>query len=87
MVGIFCKALSAPGTALWKIFDGIEDLTASRGLALSDCLMSGIFGSPYQVRSVPSRGSRRAGQEFVAGGAVDQMVADLVKTVGVVDSR
>ncbi len=38
------KTLSAPGLlkALREVFDGIEDLTASRGLALSDFLMSGI---------------------------------------------
>ena len=51
MVRRFRKALSAPGllTALREIFDGIEDLTTSRGLALSDCLMSGIaiFGLKY----------------------------------------
>ena len=34
------KTLSALLKALREIFDGIEDLTASRGLAL--CLMSGI---------------------------------------------
>ncbi len=46
------KTLSAPGLlkALREIFDGIEDLTASRGVALSDCLMSGIavFGLKYK---------------------------------------
>ncbi len=46
------KTLSAPGLlkALRGVFDGIEDLTASRGVALSDCLMSGIavFGLKYK---------------------------------------
>ena len=47
----FCKTLSAPGLLkdVRACFDGIEDTTASRGLALSDCLMLGlaIFGLKY----------------------------------------
>ena len=86
----FRKDLSMPGMVaeMRRCFDRIEDAVSSRGLTLSDCLMSGlaIFALKYPSLLRFDRDARRVGEPSAREGNLRQPVRDRSGAVGQPDA-